>query len=290
MAKQTLDQWIREAIIDEEKDGKCTSFALVHMRSNVEKEIHAIKLGDKKWDPKNLAQIFRGKAEGYSEELPGMQNFQLHAFYANRNEPQASKPFMVKGYTEMDGLATESPTGGGLVQQAMRHMEVLMQTTVRQTGTIFEMTNRTLEALTISNTQLRNENRDAFEVVKELIMQQADNRHRYRMEELSYQRSSNERKALMQAAPALVNSLTGREVFPQNSNDTALVEMLIEHLSTAGEEKLMKLTELGLPPAVMATLMTRFSAGLKERQLVAHARQGNGMDPEDDVTGGPLDS
>ncbi len=288
---QTLDQWIREAIADDTKDGKCTSLACVHMRGDsrggqVEKEVHSCRLGDKQWDPKALADMFRGKAESYAEELPGVQNFQLLAFYDNRRESGAAKPFRANGYLDVGGLGTESPTGQGLTQQAMRHMEVLMQTVTRQTANLFETSNRTIELLSQTNHQLRVENRDSFEVIKEMLMAQANNRHLHKMEELQYARDSAERKDLIRAAPALINSLTGKEVFPQATADTALVEMLIDSLANGGEETISKLAGLNLPAKVIGALGARFSEGMRQRQLAEHAHRANGMDPEDDVVGG----
>jgi len=284
---QTIEDWMRQTITDNEK-GRCTAFSLVHMKGTVEKEIHTKQLGSKQWNLKELATEFRGRAESYAEDLSGAQMFQLLGFYDNKKEAEASKPYRIAGNTDHDGLGTEAPTGQGMVQQAMRHNEALMAMFTRQTSALFESSNKTIDLLTARNNQLVTENREQFEIIREMIMGQSDKRHEYRMTELNYQRASQERKALFSAAPALLNSLTGRDIFPQSSADSSLVDMLLEHVMNGGESMIGKLQDLNLPPKVMGALAGRLQRFMEQKKLEDHARQPNGMDPEEDATGGQL--
>lgn len=286
---QSTDQWIREVLTDDTKEGKCTSIALVHIRNGQqEKEIHAIQLGNRQWDPKDLADTFRGKAESDAEQIPGMQTYCLLAFWANRKEPQARKPLLVQGWNQVDGLSTEAPTSAGLAQQAMRHLEVQTQTYTRQMQILFDASGRALETVTQSNIHLRQENHDLTTLIRDLVMGQANNRHQHRMAELEYERESNERKKMWQLAPALVNSFTGREVFPQSSEDSALIESLVTELLEAGPAAMEALGNLKISPKLMGSLASRFNKELEKRQLIQHAREANGADPEHDVNGGQL--
>src|SRR5262245_18485059 len=211
MAKQTLDQWIREALLDTDKDGKCSAMTLVHLvAGNSEREIHSVKFGPKPWEPKHLADLFRGKAENYASELTGIQSFCVLAFYGDSNEPQARKSKMIKGDTMHDGLATEPPTKEGQIMQGMRHLEAAMQLALGQTGRLFDASAKTLAAVLEHNGRLLQENRDAFDIVKEMMIKQIEGNHTHKMTEMTYQRKTEERSKMLGMAPALINSLMGR--------------------------------------------------------------------------------
>ena len=287
--RQTLDQWCAEAFVDEDKDGPCTAISLVHMTGTSENEIHTVKLdGSRKMTAKQLGDLFRHKAESYAEELPGVQTFSLIAFYSNRNEPQARKPFTVGGATEFQGgLATEGPTGSGMAQQAMRHCEAMVQLAFRQTSMLFASSQETITALTAQNARLMSENRDALDIVKTLVLDRATGIHEHRMEALKYERSSEERRKLFGMAPALINNLTGRQLFPESSEDTALVEALCDSLD---ENALRRLLAADIvPKPLLGMLATRWERLMRERRLEreeGETRLENGVDPEQDTVGG----
>lgn len=277
MARQTLDQWVREALLDPDKDGKCTAMTLVHMTGQSEREIHTVKFGPKAWDPKHLADLFRGKAENYAAELTGVQTFNVLGFYADRNEPQARKPIMIRGDNTHEGMATESPTKEGQTMQGMRHIEAAMQLALGQTGRLFEASNKTIEKLLAHNTQLLQENRDAFDIVKEMMMKQIDGNHTHKMTELNYERKTNERAKLIGMAPALVNSLMGREIFPQANADTAILDTLMDDIDDNSIQVLGSI----LKPEIMGALSTRMAKRMKERRLKHEETEAraNGADP-----------
>ncbi len=292
MAKQTLDQWIREALTDTEKDGKCTALVLMHIAGMAEKELDAVKLGARQWDVKELASRFRGKAQSYAEGITGRQTFCLYAFYADRSEPQSRKPFIEHGDTEMgeNSLGTENPTPGGLTAQAMRHMEGVLSLTMRQTATLFEANNHTVQALLQQNQALMRENRESFEIVKEMLMAQATRTHEHKMEALLFARKTRERNKLLGFAPVLINTILGREVFPESKVDTAIIERIAEDLS---EQDLMKLgsslSGVGIKPEVLGPLAGRMADLLKRKRLENEETDAilNGNGGEDDVIGGP---
>lgn len=263
MAKQTLDQWIREALLDTDKDGKCSAMTLVHLvAGNSEREIHSVKFGPKPWEPKHLADLFRGKAENYASELTGIQSFCVLAFYGERNEPQARKPMMIKGDTMHDGLATEPPTKEGQIMQGMRHLEAAMQLALGQTGRLFDASAKTLATVLEHNGRLLAENRDAFEIVKEMMIKQIEGNHTHKMAEMTYQRKTEERSKILGMAPALVNSLMGREIFPQASADTALLDTLMDEV----DDNAIQMLATVLKPEVMGALSTRMAKRMKERR------------------------
>ena len=188
--KQTLEQWIDEAMTDEEKGPKISAISLVHLKGQQELEIHSIAFGARKWTPKELSQIFRHKAETYSEEIPGVQTFNLQAFYGG-DEPRAWKPFTVNGAQDYNGgLSTEGPTPQGLVQQLMRHNEVQFQVYMRAQANLGTAQAQQVQALMDQNQSLQGTVKDFFDVLQKLLLERMTKSHDFRLKELEYQRST----------------------------------------------------------------------------------------------------
>lgn len=263
---QTLDQWIAEAASDTEKEGELTMLSLMHAKGIGESEIHTVKLGTgKKWTAIDLGKLFKGKAENYSQELSGVQTFFLLAFYGNRNEPQGRKPFRVNGQTDiLESLGgTEGPTNTGITQQAMRHTEVMVQQASKAMAMAFEAQQSMLSTLSSSNKQLQSEIRDASEILMKLMLERGSQQHEHRVKELTYERESQERRNLLQLAPSLINTITGREVFPQETTDTALLNQIAEKLTP---ESITQLVNSGIiPPNLLGLLSARMEKYLVEK-------------------------
>lgn len=289
--KQSLANWIAEAVLDSEKGSKCTRIALVHMQGVTEKPIYVHKLPEKTSDElfESLGEIFENKADNYADGLPGHQTFQLLAFYGDRPKPDASKPFGVSGYTQMEGLMTEGPTSTGFMQQMMRLMEGLTRTYVNKDAILFDTALRQNESLAKENIALRRENLEAVTFMKEFLLSQATNQHELRMKELAFQRESDERKMLFQTAPSLLNTMLGREVVPQPTADTGMLEGILDLVMKLGPaEAGPLLAKLNPPPPMLMALTARMKrlTENKENEIKARAPLTNGIDPEDDVVGG----
>jgi hypothetical protein len=288
LAKQTLEAWIHEALTDNDKigsDGKpvaCSAFQLVHMVGQGEREIHTTRLGSKQWLARDLAQLFRHKAEGYCQDIPGVQTFCLLAFY-EKDEPEARHPFLVNGDTDLNGLSTEGPDEKGFRMQGMRHLEAITQLNHRSIAHVLDTMARMNESLARENLEVRRENREGFALVKELLTTQALNRHEHRMKELEYERSTGERKKWLDFAPSLVNTILGTEVFPQSTEDTALIESIADSLS---EEDLMKLGNT-LKPEILGPIAARFEKHFKAKKLksTTASKLLKSKNPEDDAAG-----
>lgn len=265
MAKQTLDSWIHEALHDMEKGELCAGMALVHVVGTAsEKEIHVIKFAaGKQWTGKDLADIFEHKARSYSQDLVGVQLFTVHAFYGLSTQPQASHPFRINGEHTYDGTGqTEGPTGQGLVQQAMRHTEVMVQSSARAMLETNRMLMEHASQCSAENIALRKENFDAWKVVKEIATADRTEKHNLRMEQIKAERNSNLLQKWMSFGPALVNTILGVELFPQATEDTALVESLISGLSKDQMEKLAS----AVPPHLLGPLAARAEKFLKQKR------------------------
>jgi hypothetical protein len=268
--RQSLADWIREAMLDPDKDGKISMLSLVHMAGTTNQfgqqqlEVHSTKLAPGvAAAPADLAALFQGKAESYAQDLPGVQSFCLLAFYAGSSEPQARHPFLITGKVDFEGGATETPDPRGEKQQSMRHSEMLIQQVYRRQQVMDDYSIRLLERANNTVAQLSNENREMFAIFKEMMMEKVMGEHNREMERLKYERETEERKKWLSFAPALVNTILGREVFPQASADTALIETIAESLSMEDVGRLAAANVI--KPEILGPLYARFEQAEKKR-------------------------
>jgi len=282
--RQTLEQWIDECMTDEDKDGKISAFALVHLKGQSEQEIHAIKFGARKWTAKELALVFRHKAEGYAEELPGVQTFNLQAFYG-RDEPQAWKPFTVSGAHEYTGGATEAPTSQGLTQQLMRHNEVQFQTYSRGMAAMASASADLVRQVSEQNTSLQSQVSDLFSGLQRMLLDKMSNDHTGRMKELEYQRSTQERAKWFKLLPAIASNILGTDIIPQSTADSELLDAMAEAIDADG---LKKLASSNIFPQELAGLLyARWHKGLQKKREEQAEREtiARRIDPEQELAG-----
>jgi hypothetical protein len=270
-SKQSLAEWIREAMndldklrLDSDEIKKCTAFSLVHLSGGVhEKEVHSVRLGNKTTSPDDLARIFQHKAEGFSQETPGVQLFMLLAFYDNETTPSARHPFRVQGEIAYEGLGTEAPTATGLTQQQMRHNESLVSGSFRQNAMTFEVLLEITRENTMEARTTRKENTELVNMMKDLMMQNMQLQYSNQLQ----LKTRDDISRLLGMAPALVNSIVGKEVFPTQTADSAIMEAIAKSLSPEQAQKLAA----ALPPQVMPHVMNRITEILKEEAKIVHA-------------------
>ena len=297
--RQSLAAWFHEAITDVDKGPGVKILALVmtHRTSHqTEVELHKYSFGGRTLTPVELETLFMGKARSYAQDLSGVQTFNMLAFYGDpehpelATEPGARHPFLVGPVGQGDGangMATEEPTPQGERAQRMRQNEMgflqsfehqrhvnalLLQFAQMQAGQVAALTQRCI---------------DQSEIVHDAILREGDRRHAHEMELAKYTRSSAERDRLLRMVPPLANTLTGREIFPIATTDTALIETLIDNFTPEIGEKL---ASAGLPMPLMAALMDRFAKHEKQKEEIRKAAEN--MLPAadtgaDDAGGGP---
>jgi hypothetical protein len=258
----SLSEWIQGVLSDPFKEGKCTALSLVHMQGSIPKEIYTVKLGGRDISPTELGSLFQGKAEGYVQEIPGVQTFNLLAFYNNESSPQAEHPFIINSENKFEGLATEPPTERGTLQQGMRLTEVIVQRVIGQISVVMNHTEAILTRSDRRMEHLEEENREMFALMRDMLMQQANLEHDKRIKELEYERKTEERKQWLKFAPALINTIAGREIFPQSTADTALVESIADAIS---EEDISKIASV-LPPQLWGPLASRMQSHLEKKR------------------------
>jgi hypothetical protein len=233
---QTLESWIEEALSDQDKMDAlgnvkaCTALAAVHVSANGvgTKSVHAIPLTGKTHTPASLANKLIGKIQGFAQDLgQGPQQFLVHAFYGS-SEPEATHPIrtldgdMVSG--DDWGRVSETPNEKGITAQLMRHLE-------HKDNMLMTVLQGTFGSWAKERHELQAEVNESYKIVREMMMNMESARHTQAMEREQYARTSQERKALMAMIPALANGLTGKEIFPKESADTALLDAMARRMT-----------------------------------------------------------
>ena len=257
--RKTIAMWIREALSDGDKDDAFSAISLVHMRGNAADEVHS-KKASAGWNIGEVADMFQSKAETYAQDLPGVQTFKLLAFYGS-NEPKAFYIFTVNGLATHEGLATEAPTPAGSLQQTMRQNEIMFQANQRQMMLIMDQTYRFMHSMSERELKAREEADEAREIVLQVVRDKIELDHSRIMAEHKYQRETGERERMLALLPSLANTITGREVFPQATADTELLEKIA--LSVPPEY--VQAIAGQLPPAVAGLVMERFAKVYEDR-------------------------
>lgn len=288
---KTLESWISEALTNSEKDGICSALTCVYNKPHQggTKEVHTVKLIGKTWEPAKLAELFKGKAETFAQDLGGIQTFELQAFYG-ASETQATHTFtIVDGEIRAGGQergVKETPDGPGIVAQSMRHAEKFAELT---TNLIQQISVTSVQREIQSHErehQLQTEVSDAYNIIRDMLMKQVTAQHELVMQRLQYERSTAERKKFLELAPALANTVAGREIFPQSVADTSIIETLATKIKPEALEMLVKSGLL--PPELAGTLSVRFEEVLEKKKKESEELKKlppSNIDPEKDAAG-----
>jgi len=128
--RQTVDTWV-ESVTLEVIDGKgCSAIALLHLKGvgGATEEV-TTKPIEGTVSHTDLANFLIGRAEGFSQDLAGLQTFKLIAFYGS-NEPHNPFHFTTSDGTVMSRsetmMSAHEPTPTGLLGQLMKHVENLV--------------------------------------------------------------------------------------------------------------------------------------------------------------------
>lgn len=291
MAKITLATWIKRALADNDKGGKCTQFSLVHMVNGGTvkgKELHTTKLGNgRAWSEAELAELLQGVADSFSQELPGQQTFQVMAFYEGNAQPQAFFHITSQQAGEDENVSF-APTPQGRAAQAMSQESKVFAQMFNKQSQLDNVAMGMIQFLGQDNMQMRQENNEIrgmfFEMIRTKVMD--SQAHDVRLAE--FQRDTDLRNNLLKMAPALVNSATGREVFPQATEDTALIEALADNIPIENIQLLMGMVDPKLAGVLMTRLEKHAKAKREAREVAEHAaRLLSKNDPIEDAVGIP---
>lgn len=270
---KTLEQWIRETLSESRehsetgKEGACTAMALVYMKpQGGSVDLDIVKLTGKTWNPKDIADRFRGKAETYAQDMGGQQTFQVYGFFGSR-EPQAFHNFrVIDGEIASGGTdrgVKENPDATGLVASVMRHLERTqeMMLTLAQ-GFVARAADRE-EKLYAREDKMREEVHDATLIIREMIMDKRKDLFDMEMARAKFLRDSKNQDQMLGQVPSLINTISGEEVFPQSVADKDLVDKLCERVEP---DQVDGLVTMGVITADMAGPLKLRIAKYREEQ------------------------
>jgi hypothetical protein len=258
MAYKTLERWLEEMLSI--PDRKLTALACFYeLPTGGTKEVHTESLVGKTWPIETLYNMFKGVAETFVQEKQGNHTFEMRAFFDNKNVHERVHPFsVIDGEIKQGGsnrTITEHPTQVGLLAQMMRHNEAFMLTNTQIVQTMAATWSVERRHMLENESRMRAEVNDAYAIVREMMMRVSDNEHQNRMKELEFARTSAERKMMIDAAPSLINAISGKDVIPQDKADSMLIEAMAERV---GPDQVKLLVETGIcPPELASALTTR---------------------------------
>lgn len=262
----TVEQWIAEALQDNDKGSPCTALALMHVRAGGvgEEEIHTKELKGGTANYKQLAETFVNKACGFSQDLPGIQTFRMLAFYG-KSEPQSSFPFTcLEGSLTAGqdaGFSKHEPTPTGLLGQLMAHNERLATINAQMVQTM------AVNALQ-KDKDMMAERAEMNIIMRDVLLNQRKENQAMAMEQLKFQRESEERAMVGRLLPGMVNHLTGRELIPQTHADSEFLDAIVSRLQP---DQIKMLVGLGLLSETEATVLVERLRKVREEQAKRQA-------------------
>ena len=269
MAKSTLAQLIHAAVNTvDENDNRCDRLILFYKgRDNAQEteELQSYVIPDGTTvDVKEIARMFDNIAEAHAQGLaPGQHQFEIVPFYGESNEPGRRIPFRKAGEVLRDAYGVEGPSEGGIISQMMRHTEAMARTMCEYGPRLFEQQNNFIEQMSSRMQALMTENHDAQEIVMNMLREKVELEYQKKREILEMEEKNQLKRDLIRLLPPLANTILGREVFPQGTADTHLLETIAEKITP---EDAMKLAS-NLDPTLAGLLMERFSTIIERKQL-----------------------
>ncbi|HEX6826567.1 MAG TPA: hypothetical protein VF077_09665 [Nitrospiraceae bacterium] len=275
--RQTVETWLGEVIAEKIDSKDCTLIGLLHLKGigGSTEEVMSKPIEGGTVNIKELADHFVGRAEGYSQDLPGIQTFKLVAFYGN-NQPQNPFHFTTSDGTVMSRsesmMSAHEPTPAGLLGQLMKHNE----TKDRQNADLVNQ-NMQLARDVISmcfgpqglvQQSIRSQ-LEAVEVVKDAMLDMSRERKELVTQEHKAAQDLQMRKAVMEALPLITNRLTGREVFDEKANRAKLLELFAMKIGPKDLEMLVALGKVSKEEALL--ISTQFAAIVEEKKKEADA-------------------
>jgi hypothetical protein len=274
--RQTVEQWVT-SVISEVIDGKgCSVIALLHLKGvgGASEEVTSKPL-EGTVNAKELADHLIGRAEGFSQDLPGLQTFKIVAFYGS-NEPH--NPFH---FTVSDGAVTSrsesmmsahEPTPVGLMGQLMKNNEFLSRQNADLVQQNMTMANNVVAMCFGPQGMVQQSIRaqlEAVEVVKDAMLDMSKQRREILLEEHKAAQDLQIRKAVIDALPMITNRITGHEIFDEKANRAKMLELFAMKISPQDLEVLVSMGKITKEEALV--ISSQFAAIVEEKKKEADA-------------------
>lgn len=274
--RQSVDQWVQSVITEKVDDKGCSAIVLMHLKGvgGATEEI-TTKPIEGTIDVAEIANFLVGRAEGFSQDLPGLQTFKLIAFYGT-NEPH--NPFH---FTTSDGnvtsrteimMSAHEPTPTGLLGQLMKHNESLIAQNNQLVTANMSMANGVLGMCFGKDGVIQASIRaqlETVEIVKDVNLDMFKQRKELAIEEHKATSDLQMRKAIIDVFPHMVNRFTGREVFDESANRAKAFEALALKFTPKDIEFLIEIGKLSKEEGLI--LSAQCASILEEKRKEAEA-------------------
>jgi len=283
-----IDAWVRKQMTDptitNEGERKVLAFTVMHTTSGVSREVETFKIGSKPVETKVLAERISGIIDDHAtgiagtESGSGVEQYEVRTFFSDLPD-QPVGCLTVSRKTSMGLMprpepgssASEPPTPQGMLRQDMRQKEGWMQFVLEMTARTHAAQAQIITSLSARNAKLEEENFDAIEMAKDMILEKATIQGQNQVAIEEARLKAEQWKKLLEIGPHIINKVAGREVVPtqvaQASMFDAIVKDLVKADAKQTEELLTHLTKV-LSPENMAMIVSM----LLEEQEKANAR------------------
>jgi hypothetical protein len=274
--KQTVDMWVQTVIADVIDGRPCSAVACLHLKGvgGATEEVVTKPL-EGPVNVKELADHLVGRAEGFAQDLAGLQTFKLLAFYGTA-EPHNPFHFTVSDgsvISRNEAMQTaHEPTPTGLLGQLMKHNEQLVQQNMVLTQANMQLAQGVLGMCLGPQgviAQSRQSELEAIAVVKDATLGMLKERKEARLEELQAVQQIQTRKAILDAIPHMVNRWTGHEVFSETANKAAIIDKLAMKVSPQDLELLVQMGKLTQEEALLLSAQFAAIVETKRKELEA---------------------
>jgi hypothetical protein len=272
---QAIAKWLVECMSDEilnpTTNTKMTLAYIAMCHQPSDKEVYTHSFKGKSLDPAailSIAETIHGRAESDAEGLNGRQTYMLYAFYDGMNGAWTRrKPLQTNGriINEHGDHSTEPANQEGRMAQRMRHDEgysqiltTAMANTLQQAiGFGAVMAQRVVES--------EERNGVMFMKMQELLMEISMQNREEDRKRIEYERNTMLMGQAMKMAPMALNVLSGREIVPQSTADTALLEALADAIDEKTMPALAPILEK-MPTAVQGLVFARLQEIVEKKK------------------------
>lgn len=274
--RQTVEQWVTSVVADV-IDGKgCTLIGLLHLKGvgGASEEVRSKPL-EGTVNTKELADHLIGSAEGFSQDLAGIQTFKLVAFYGT-NEPHNPFHFTVSDGAVMarseSMMSAHEPTPAGLQGQLMKNNEFLSRQNADLVQQNMTMANNIVAMCFGPQGMVQQSIRaqlEAVEVVKDAMLDMSRERKQLVLEEHKAAQDLQIRKAVIDALPMITNRITGHEIFDEKANRAKMLELFAMKITPQDLEVLVSMGKLSKEEALV--ISSQFAAIVEEKKKESDA-------------------
>jgi hypothetical protein len=225
LIENQIKDWVRRnvCLIDKE-NGRCHKLLVRHLTvdKKPDADVHTVTLtGDPSVEGTEIAdRVILDVAECAqrdANDLGGIQNYAVYAYYTNNKTYVPRKVFRVASEDDVDREregTSEPPTEKGLVAQLMRHNEINTKNSLVAMGYILQTFQKEIGQQREQNRIFLNQQIDMTILVQEVLNDSSKRRIEEKSAEIQVSMIEGVFEHLKVGLPILINRLAGKEVFP----------------------------------------------------------------------------